>query len=56
MKTNNQGVSLLAGHDTTASALAWTFYMLAKHPEHQRKCQEEVDRILDGRDEDYIEW
>ena len=30
--------------------------MLAKYPEHQRKCQEEIDKILEGRDNDYVIW
>ncbi len=38
---------LMAGHETTAKALCWTWYLLAKHPEAQSKLQEEVDRILD---------
>ena len=45
-----------AGHDTTASALGWTLYMLAKYPEHQRKCQDEIDQILAGRENDYVQW
>ncbi len=39
----------LAGHETTANALAWTFYLLTQHPEHQRAAQAEVDRLLGGR-------
>ncbi|MGB0682579.1 MAG: cytochrome P450 [Magnetovibrionaceae bacterium] len=39
----------LAGHDTTANALAWTFVLLSRHPEIQNKVAEEVDRVLEGR-------
>jgi cytochrome P450 len=39
---------LLAGHETTANALNWTFYMLSKHPAVARKLEEELDTILDG--------
>lgn len=39
---------LLAGHDTTALALTYTFYLLDEHPEHRRRFHEEVDEI-DGR-------
>ena len=33
---------LLAGRDTTASTLSWTFYELARHPEVFRKLREEI--------------
>ena len=38
-----------AGHETTAVALSWTWYLLAKHPEIAAKLHEEVDRVLQGR-------
>ncbi|UMM15596.1 hypothetical protein L5515_012973 [Caenorhabditis briggsae] len=37
-------VFLLAGYDTTALSLSYSSFLLATHPEVQRKCQEEVDR------------
>jgi cytochrome P450 len=39
----------LAGHETTANALAWTFYLLAQHPEARRRLEREVDATLGGR-------
>jgi len=33
---------LLAGRDTTASTLSWTFYELARHPEVVQKLREEI--------------
>ncbi|HEY0730417.1 MAG TPA: cytochrome P450, partial [Pyrinomonadaceae bacterium] len=39
----------LAGHETTALALSWSWYLLAKHPEAERKFHEELDEVLDGR-------
>lgn len=33
---------LAAGHETTASALQWSVYLLCKHPEMQRRLREEV--------------
>lgn len=39
----------LAGHETTANALTWTFYLLGKHPEVARKLREELDTVLGGR-------
>nr|XP_027792987.1 cytochrome P450 4A6-like isoform X3 [Marmota flaviventris] len=37
---------MFEGHDTTASAISWIFYALAAHPEHQKKCREEVQSLL----------
>src|SRR5262249_48549491 len=39
----------LAGHETTANALTWTWYLLARHPEAEARLHEEVDRVLGGR-------
>lgn len=39
----------LAGHETTANALSWTFYLLAQHPEVEAKLQEELETVLAGR-------
>ena len=33
---------LLAGHETTAMALSWTFYLLSLHPGARRKLEEEA--------------
>ncbi len=38
-----------AGHETTAVALAWTWYALNQHPEVLRKLQAEVDGVLGGQ-------
>jgi cytochrome P450 len=38
-----------AGHETTANALAWTWYLLATHPEATARFHEELDRVLQGR-------
>jgi cytochrome P450 len=38
-----------AGHETTAVALAWTFYLLSQHPEAERRVRAEVERVLAGR-------
>jgi enediyne biosynthesis protein E7 len=40
---------LLAGHETTANALSWTFYLLAQHPHIEARLQEEYQRVLNGR-------
>lgn len=40
----------LAGHETTANALTWTFYLLSQNPEKAEKLQEELKRVLpDGK-------
>lgn len=38
-----------AGHETTAAALAWTWYLLCTHPESYQQLQQEIDRELEGR-------
>ena len=40
----------LAGHDTTAAALTWTWYLLASHPDVDRRLQCELDAVLGDRD------
>ncbi len=37
-----------AGHETTAAALAWTWYLLCEHPQSYQKLQQEVDQELQG--------
>jgi cytochrome P450 len=39
----------VAGHETTANALAWGFYLLATHPEIYAKLQDESERVLGTR-------
>jgi cytochrome P450 len=39
----------LAGHETTANALSWTWYLLAQNPEAEARLHEEVDTVLAGR-------
>ncbi|MQS15067.1 cytochrome P450 [Streptomyces kaniharaensis] len=42
-------VFLLAGHETTATSLAFALHLLAGHPEQRRLAQEEADAVLAGR-------
>lgn len=53
---NEVDTFLFEGHDTTASAISWILYSLAENPECQRKCQEEIDDMLRGRENDDITW
>jgi cytochrome P450 len=39
----------LAGHETTASALTWTWYLLAQHPEIEARLVDELQCVLAGR-------
>jgi cytochrome P450 len=39
----------LAGHETTANALTWTWYLLGENPDAARRLHDEVDRVLQGR-------
>ena len=39
----------LAGHETTANALAWTWYLLSQHPEVEEKLHTELKNALHGR-------
>jgi len=41
--------TILAGHDTTGVALAWTFALLSTHPEVARRLHLEVEQVLNGR-------
>jgi enediyne biosynthesis protein E7 len=38
---------VVAGHETTASALNWTWWLLTQHPEVERRLQDENDRVGD---------
>ncbi|WP_236244654.1 cytochrome P450 [Streptomyces sp. CC210A] len=42
-------VFLLAGHETTATSLAFALHLLALHPEQQERGREEAVRVLGGR-------
>jgi len=35
----------LAGHETTANALTWTWYLLSQHPEAERRLHAEIDGL-----------
>ncbi|KAG9468048.1 hypothetical protein GDO78_013846 [Eleutherodactylus coqui] len=45
---------MFEGHDTTASGISWILYALAKYPEHQERCREEIKEVLGDRDT--VEW
>lgn len=40
---------IAAGHETTANALTWTFYLLSEHPQVRDKLLDEIRSVLSGR-------
>lgn len=42
-------IIFLAGHETTALALTYTWYLLSQHPQVEAKLHEELARVLGGR-------
>ncbi|CAG8522096.1 18854_t:CDS:2, partial [Acaulospora morrowiae] len=51
---NDLKVFLIAGHDSTASALSATLYYLGKNPDCQQKAREEVIKIMGDEKRDII--
>jgi len=55
---------LLAGHDTTALTLTYTWFLLSEHPEVEAQVHEELDEVVGDerpgmdhvRELDYLEW
>jgi cytochrome P450 len=43
----------VAGHDTTSAALAWFWYVLANHPDVERRVLSEIDGVLGDRPPTY---
>lgn len=39
----------LAGHETTANALTWAWYLLSQSPDVEARFHDEIDRVLQGR-------
>jgi cytochrome P450 len=39
----------LAGHETTAMAMTWTWFLLSQHPYEEAKLHAELDSVLGGR-------
>ncbi len=45
---------LLAGHETTATSVAWAIERLVRHPEKLRRLQAEIDALPRGGSEEYM--
>jgi cytochrome P450 len=39
----------MAGHETTANTLAWTWVLLSRHPDAEARLHAEIDLVLGGR-------
>ncbi|HEY0755290.1 MAG TPA: cytochrome P450 [Ktedonobacteraceae bacterium] len=49
-QARDEALSLfVAGHETTANALTWCWYLLSQHPKIYTRMQEEGDSVLAGR-------
>jgi cytochrome P450 len=46
---NEAVVIFMAGHETTANALAWAWYLLALHPAAEARLHAEIHTVLGGR-------
>jgi cytochrome P450 len=46
----------LAGHETTALTLSWTWYLMAQHPDAEQKLWAELDEVLAGRAPTADDW
>ncbi|KAI9298435.1 cytochrome P450 [Neoconidiobolus thromboides FSU 785] len=44
-------IQLIAGTDTTSNSLAWTFYLLSKHPDIYEKLRQEIANTFPNKDE-----
>jgi cytochrome P450 len=40
----------MAGHETTAMAMTWTWFLLSQHPAQEAQLHAELDRVLQGRE------
>ena len=45
----------LAGHETTANALTWTWYLLSQNPECERRLHDEIDSVLGERPPEFAD-
>ena len=54
LQTNNPLILTFYPQSSHSQGISWMLYNLAKHPEHQEKCREEVDAIFDQKGS--IEW
>ena len=46
---NEAAVLFMAGHETTANSLAWTWYLLSQAPDVEERLHAELESVLGGR-------
>lgn len=46
-------ILFVAGHETTANALSWAWYLLGRHPEVMERLRREHSEVLAGREPDF---
>jgi cytochrome P450 len=46
---NEAAVIFMAGHETTANSLAWTWFLLSQAPDAEQRLHAELDAVLGGR-------
>ena len=47
---------IVAGHETTASGLNWTWYLLSQHPEAEARLHAEIDAAPEMRRRTLRRW
>ena len=48
-------VFIFEGHDTTASGVSFSLFLLSQNPEHMAKCYEEIKEVFDnGGGDEYV--
>ncbi|PVD35399.1 hypothetical protein C0Q70_02361, partial [Pomacea canaliculata] len=47
---------LLAGHETSSTATSWLLHLLSENVDYQKRVQEEVDEVLEGRESKHVLW
>ncbi|MFE7358287.1 cytochrome P450 [Streptomyces sp. NPDC057543] len=50
LQVRDEAITLLmAGHETMASVLTWSYHLLGSHPEARERMHEEIDEVLGDR-------
>jgi cytochrome P450 len=56
-QARDEALALYRGQNTVAaSSLSWTWYLLSRHPEAERRFHDEIDSVLGGRAPTYDDF